>query len=217
MAQSLPQKLRIKPGFRIALLNVPESEEGYLTGCPPGVALDGEPDGIYDQVHLFVRNRAELERLAGVAVKMLSPTALLWAFFPKKSSDVQTDLTRDRGWESLRAAGGRPVSLIALDEIWSAFAWRRGSAAAPRKSRRPLPGAASAVDTVRRTVRPPADLERGLKKNARAAAAFSRLSFTHRKEYVLWILSAKRPETRERRVAAAVSRLLRAGAAQKKP
>jgi len=216
MAQSLPQKLRIKPGFRIALLNVPESEEGYLTDCPPGVSLDGEPEGVYDQVHLFVRNRAELARLAGVAVRLLAPTALLWVFFPKKSSDVQTDLTRDRGWETLRAAGGSPVLLIALDEIWSAFAWRRGAAAAARKSGPPSPEAASAVDAVRRTVRPPADLNRALKKNARAATAFSRLSFTHRKELVLWILSAKKPETRERRVADTVSRLLRVGSARKK-
>jgi uncharacterized protein YdeI (YjbR/CyaY-like superfamily) len=54
-----------------------------------------------------------------------------------------------------------------------------------------------------------------MKKSPRAAAAFGSLSFTHRKEYVLWILSAKKPETRTRRVAATVSKLLHARAAGK--
>jgi hypothetical protein len=214
MAQSLTKKLRIKTGSRIALLNLPESEEGYLKDLPSGVSLDGEPEGTYEQVHLFVRNRAELAQLAGPATRMLSPTGLLWVFFPKETSDVQTDLNRDRGWEALRATGVRPVSLIAFDEIWSVFAFRRPSGPARRRSARPSPEISSAVDTARRTVRLPADLQRALKKDIRAAAAFKGLSFTHRKEYVLWILSAKKPDTRARRIAGTVARLLRGNAHQ---
>jgi uncharacterized protein YdeI (YjbR/CyaY-like superfamily) len=42
------------------------------------------------------------------------------------------------------------------------------------------------------------------------AARFHALAFTHRKEYARWIEEAKRPETRERRVAKALE-MLRAG------
>ena len=46
-----------------------------------------------------------------------------------------------------------------------------------------------------------------LEKTRKAAAAFDDLSFIHKKEYVEWVLQAKREETRERRIDATVRRL----------
>jgi hypothetical protein len=43
-----------------------------------------------------------------------------------------------------------------------------------------------------------------LKKNAKARATFENYSYSHRKEYVEWIVDAKREETRERRMATAL-------------
>jgi hypothetical protein len=57
-------------------------------------------------------------------------------------------------------------------------------------------------DTKPRTVRVPKDLASALDDKARAA--FDRMSYTHRKEYVEWIEEAKRDETRRRRIAKAV-------------
>ena len=45
---------------------------------------------------------------------------VFWVAFPKGSSKVQTDLSRDRGWESLNDAGWQLVSLISIDATWSA-------------------------------------------------------------------------------------------------
>jgi uncharacterized protein YdeI (YjbR/CyaY-like superfamily) len=58
------------------------------------------------------------------------------------------------------------------------------------------------LDTNPRTVRLPKDLASALDDEARAA--FDRMSYTHRKEYVEWIKEAKREETRRRRIAKAV-------------
>jgi hypothetical protein len=58
------------------------------------------------------------------------------------------------------------------------------------------------LDTKPRTVRVPKDLASALDDKARAA--FDRMSYTHRKEYVEWIEEAKRDETRRRRIAKAV-------------
>jgi uncharacterized protein YdeI (YjbR/CyaY-like superfamily) len=58
------------------------------------------------------------------------------------------------------------------------------------------------LDTKPRTVRLPKDLASALDDEARAA--FDRMSYTHRKEYVEWIKEAKREETRRRRIAKAV-------------
>jgi uncharacterized protein YdeI (YjbR/CyaY-like superfamily) len=54
------------------------------------------------------------------------------------------------------------------------------------------------VDEAERTVEVPRDFAAAM--SAAQRRAYDRLSFTHRKEYVLWIEEAKRPETRARRI-----------------
>ena len=61
-----------------------------------------------------------------------------------------------------------------------------------------------ALDDRPRTVDVPPDLGAALAE-AGARAAFDALSYTHRKEHVAAIESAKRPATRARRIAAAVA------------
>ena len=61
------------------------------------------------------------------------------------------------------------------------------------------------LDTEQRTVDVPDDLRSALAEDPAAQAAFDKLSFTHRREYVEWVEGAKGPETRTRRIAAAVA------------
>jgi bacteriocin resistance YdeI/OmpD-like protein/uncharacterized protein DUF1905 len=61
-----------------------------------------------------------------------------------------------------------------------------------------------ALDTAPRTVTPPADLLRALRA-AGALAAWKALSYTHQREHAEAIEGAKRPETRTRRIEAAVA------------
>ena len=57
------------------------------------------------------------------------------------------------------------------------------------------------IDSAARTVDPPEDLARALAQDKKAAAAWEALSYTTRKEHARGIEEAKRPETRERRLA----------------
>lgn len=63
------------------------------------------------------------------------------------------------------------------------------------------------TDTEPREVAVPDDLAAALAKDAEASAAFERLSYTHRKEWVRWIEEAKRQETRETRLVKTVEQL----------
>ncbi|HET6644420.1 MAG TPA: YdeI/OmpD-associated family protein [Fimbriimonadales bacterium] len=63
------------------------------------------------------------------------------------------------------------------------------------------------LDTEPRTVEIPADLAKALKSNPAAAASFEKLSYTHRKEHVLALESAKTPETRSRRLEKTIASL----------
>lgn len=64
-----------------------------------------------------------------------------------------------------------------------------------------------ALDTAEREVEVPEDLAAALAADPRAHAAFDALSFTRRKELARGVAEAKRPETRERRIAAALDEL----------
>ena len=50
----------------------------------------------------------------------------------------------------------------------------------------------------------PAELIAALKKSSKARTTFEGLSASHRREYIEWIVEAKREETRQRRVNTAV-------------
>jgi hypothetical protein len=54
----------------------------------------------------------------------LKPESLLWISFPKGTSKIQTDLTRDKGWEALRDADLKWITLISVNDTWSAFSLR---------------------------------------------------------------------------------------------
>jgi hypothetical protein len=65
-------------------------------------------------------------------------------------------------------------------------------------------------DTAPRTVGVPDDLAAALSA-AGASAAWSRLAYSHQKEWVRSVCDAKKPETRARRVAAAVEAVIHKG------
>jgi uncharacterized protein YdeI (YjbR/CyaY-like superfamily) len=54
----------------------------------------------------------------------------------------------------------------------------------------------------------PADVVRALKATPKAWPSFQRLAPSHRRRYLLWILSAKQKATRQRRLREAVRRIV---------
>jgi uncharacterized protein YdeI (YjbR/CyaY-like superfamily) len=72
------------------------------------------------------------------------------------------------------------------------------------------------LDTAPRTVEPPPDLARAMARDKKMAASWETLSFTNnwetlsftnKKEMALGLEEAKKPETRERRLKAAIAKL----------
>jgi uncharacterized protein (DUF736 family) len=63
------------------------------------------------------------------------------------------------------------------------------------------------VDTAPRVIEPPADLARVLAGDKKVAAGWEKLSYTNKREIAVSLEESKKPETRERRLAAALARL----------
>jgi bacteriocin resistance YdeI/OmpD-like protein/uncharacterized protein DUF1905 len=65
------------------------------------------------------------------------------------------------------------------------------------------------LDTGKREVKPPADFVKALKAAWPARDRWQELSYSHQREWVESIASARKPETRARRIASAVSMIRR--------
>jgi hypothetical protein len=115
------KKMKLKPGLKAAIINAPEN---YVDALRHDTALSPTLNGKFDWIQIFVRSKAELDALAPKAAKALKPESMLWISFPKGSSKIQTDLTRDKGWEGVQALDLKWVNLVSVNETWSAFALR---------------------------------------------------------------------------------------------
>lgn len=119
----LLKKLRLPAEGRAAFVNAPA---GYVEslGLPAGVTATTALDEPCDFVQVFARDSGELARLGPPAMRAVRPEGVLWFCYPKQSSGVASDLTRDAGWQMLYDAGWRGVASVAVDETWSAVRFR---------------------------------------------------------------------------------------------
>jgi hypothetical protein len=121
---ALVKKMKLKPGQRAALIHAPDGYLDALRPLPEYVELANQLDGSFDWVQVFLKDQAELEQLLPQVIEALKPESLLWLAFPKGTSKIQTDLTRDKGWDALRQTDLKWITLISVNETWSAFALR---------------------------------------------------------------------------------------------
>jgi hypothetical protein len=205
--QNLSKKLQLKPDQHLLALNAPATftEALQAEGCRITAAATAPAEGVaYDAVQLFVKDSSELNHYAPLAVAALKPNGMLWIAYPKKTSKIKTDLSRDEGWKVVAELGYAGVRQIAIDDTWSSLRFKHTSERKePSKFGVDMPG----IDRRARTVAIPDDL-RGALESMNLLDTFEKLAFTHRKEYVVAILEAKRPETRASRIGKTIEQVL---------
>ena len=209
MATTIAQKLRIREGMRLYPVHAPEQFRETI-GPVPGLIISKTGKNA-DQIHWFVKTQEQLKAEIDEIIGYLKGPMICWIYYPKGSSGLQTDLTRDSGWEAVQSRQDLQwLSLISFDPTWSAFAVRLKNDEDLRKAglKQGNPAAAY-VDRDARTVRLPDDLAEAMAKAPEATVFFDTLSFTNKREYVEWVVSAKREETRATRVKETVERLER--------
>ncbi len=209
MANSVADKLKIKTGDILLSLNAPPNFKRDLGELPEDVSvtLMGKT---YNQIHWFVMNKAQLEKELSKVLKMLQSEILVWVYYPKGTGNMQTDLTRDKGWDSLLSETKKLtwISLISFDDNWSAFGFRAKTEADKKKDAKPkVREIFNWVNPTTKEVKLPDDLAEGLKAHKKQNEFFKNLSFTNKKEYIEWVITAKQAKTRAERITESIDRM----------
>jgi hypothetical protein len=115
------QKLLIKEGQTVLILNPPQGYLDSLSDLPPEVTILEKTGGMADIIQVFVTSLREVKEQLPSLKAILKPKGILWMTYPKGTSKVKTDLNRDILREYALTVGLEAVALFAVDETWSAM------------------------------------------------------------------------------------------------
>ena len=113
----LAQKLSLKPGLSVWFHAMPTSVRTEIGDV--GMDELASPTSGLDAAHVFVTERAELERLLRDLRHTIAPAGFVWVSWPKKASKVPTDITEDTIREVCLPLGWVDVKVCAVDAVWS--------------------------------------------------------------------------------------------------
>jgi hypothetical protein len=115
----LAKKLGIAEGSKVHAAGAPRGYRALLEPLPNAVRFVASFDASTDIVHVFTTRRADLAQALAQFRKKLSPDAVVWVSWPKKSAKVPTDVTEDVVREVALPIGFVDVKVCAIDDTWS--------------------------------------------------------------------------------------------------
>jgi hypothetical protein len=115
----LAQKLGIKPGWTVLVENAPPHYGQLLDPMPAGVKFVAKLSTAVDLVHFFVRSRSALAKSLRQMLRKMRPDAVIWVSWPKKASQIETDITDHVIRDVALPMGLVDIKVCAVDETWS--------------------------------------------------------------------------------------------------
>jgi hypothetical protein len=214
MSQTLLEKLQLKDERNLLIQGLPSSIEKQFVKLAFAKSLTPLlKSRKIDFALVFAVNEQQLGGIVHEVMPALHSESKFWVAYPKIGSKIFTTLSRDCSWECITGAGYETVRQVALDHVWTAVRFKKPDpipalSTRSRVSAREAVLEGAGVDTIRRIISPPADFVKELRRSKVASHFFEELSFTDKKEYVTWITSAKKDETRSRRLELAIDKLI---------
>jgi hypothetical protein len=114
------ERLQVKGDRRLAVIGASAALEKTV-----GAGKVRADVGKADVVLLFAPDRARLDAELPDVLRTMSQSAILWIAYPKLSSTLAADLSRDIIAALAPRHGLETVSQIAIDEDWSALRLKR--------------------------------------------------------------------------------------------
>jgi hypothetical protein len=124
---SLLEKLNYKGQKRIAIINAEKNFRLAPHKEIKEIQIDKEidPRYPYDFMIIFAHNESVVDEITPSAIHNLKVDGILWFCYPRKTSKLNSpDLDRDHGWKALNDLGFFGISLVRINEDWSAMRFR---------------------------------------------------------------------------------------------
>ena len=115
----LAKKLSLRDGQRVWFSGMPESVADEIDEYALELTFVADPAEGVDAVHVFVTERAEMERMLTALRQQIAPDGQVWVSWPKKAAMVPTDITEDTIREVALPMGFVDTKVCAVDETWS--------------------------------------------------------------------------------------------------
>jgi hypothetical protein len=205
----LAKKLFLKPGQRWFFYNVPADCEALLYPLTADLTISHAPTGQIDGILFFSTKRAELIRQLDIVSPLIKNDNVAWVCYPKKSSGMETDLAMG-AWDMLETYHLDAVANAAFNEVWTCVrlrpaGLRKKSGVGADEIKENEYGRYINVNN-KKIILPP-EIAEVLNGNPIAMNNYQALSYTNRKEYVMWILTAKQEKTKAERLLKMVEKL----------
>lgn len=208
MENSILKKLQIKPDFKVKVINEPKNFSSIIGDIPADVEILSNDKKEFDGLLIFAITKTDL--LSALKTESIGPKIICWIFYPKAKSKLTSDLNLMQSWEDLKTFNLTPCGSAAIDETWTALRIKPET----EMKRSGLGNTEIAkseygnyIDVANKIITLPEDLEKELKNEVSAFDFYQSLSYSNRKEYVLWVLSAKQEKTRLDRIKKTVEKL----------
>lgn len=208
---ALAKKLLIKPGTSWLFYNAPEDYLTLLNPLLEGIKTHFEPGGQFDGIQLFALNNDELNESMGLIGPLVKPDTIAWVCYPKKSSGIKSDLAMTGDWNVMTQYKLEVVAAASINEIWTAIRMRPiGLAKKSNTTNAEIKqnDYSAYIDVDNKKVHLPDDVEEALKTIPEVFSYYNSLSYSHKKEYILWIVTSKQEKTRHNRLVKMVEMLL---------
>jgi len=125
-AQTLLEKLQLKEERNLLIQGLPSSIEKQFVKLTfsKGVTPLLKTRKI-DFALVFAVNQKQLAGILQDVIPALQDDAKFWIAYPKLTSKIASDLSRDKNWDFVSDYGFEAVRMIALDNVWSAGRFKK--------------------------------------------------------------------------------------------
>ncbi|MCB2083479.1 MAG: DUF3052 family protein [Sphingomonadaceae bacterium] len=115
----LAKKLNLRDGLRVWFDGMPESVQDEIGEYALELIFVAGPEEGPDASHIFVTERAAIEPKLAALREHMARDGHVWVSWPKKASNVPTDITEDTIREVCLPMGLVDTKVCAVDEVWS--------------------------------------------------------------------------------------------------
>ncbi len=205
------KKLQIKPNYKVKIVDAPENAAAIFGDIPVEIMMQYQHTAEFDALITFTTSKTQLNAQIKNNIGYMGTKTICWVFYPKKTSKIPSDLELMKSWEELSNFDLTPCASAAVNETWTALRLKFITEVKPsgmRNDHIKTNEFGEYIDPVNKTVKLPDDLQTLLAAHTAAYTYFNSLAYSHKKEYVLWILTAKQEKTRHSRLEKTIEMLL---------